>query len=274
MAIPLNYVTPGTGRDLSLHKTGEEGFRKAVEDFTASLSSYDRRYLQLEEKVVIVGDTQVGKSCLLQRFTKNSFTDNSALPTIGLDFVKQLYTYAGLSFTLSIWDTAGQERHQSACTNVYRGALACIGAFDLGMPMTLAHVKQWVAKVRKENEKTHINEFCIFLVGCKEDMYHTVSDTQAQNVAAELKAEYFEVSAKSGLNVKALFDRVACVLFERALVRQMDEWKKVNEQKKENNVKLTSEEDVGDEFLLGGKGIQNWKDVKKPPRRWRCCWMG
>ncbi|MCO5575365.1 hypothetical protein L7F22_029165 [Adiantum nelumboides] len=271
MAAPLNYVAPGRGRDLSLHKAGEEGFKKAVEDFTASLSSYDRRFLQLEEKVVVVGDTQVGKSCLLQRFIKNSFKD-SLEPTVGLDFHKQLYTHDGLNFTLSIWDTAGQERFQSACTNLYRGALACIGAFDLGMPMTLTHVKQnvqWVEKVKKENEKTQINEFCVFLVGCKEDMYHTVSSTQAQNVAAELKAEYFEVSAKSGLNVKVLFDRVACVLFERALVRQIDEWKK------EKNVKLpTSEEEVVDEMLLGcGKGIENWKGVRKAPKRWRCCWM-
>eukprot|EP00250_Pteridium_aquilinum_P033275 c5398_g1_i2 orf=158-619(+) len=134
------YVGPGRGRDLSKHKGGPEGFRKAVGDFTASLSSYDRRSLQLEEKVVIVGDTQVGKSCLLKRFINDTYTD-SLESTIGLDFHKQPYTCAGYDFTVCIWDTAGQERFRAVSNHFYRGAQACIAAFDLGVPMTLSRIK-------------------------------------------------------------------------------------------------------------------------------------
>ncbi|KAH7434473.1 hypothetical protein KP509_06G019000 [Ceratopteris richardii] len=268
LPLHLEYVAPGRGGDLSIHKCGQEGFKKVVEDFTSSLSTYDRRSLQLEEKVIIVGDTRVGKSCLLARFMNDSYTD-SFESTIGLDFHKQVYTHAGLSFTLCIWDTAGQERFRAVSNHFYRGAQACIAAFDLGVPLTLSHVKQWVDKVKKENTHPSVGEICVFLVGCKSDMFHTVSYTQAQHVAAELNAEYFEVSAKSGFNVKTLFERVACLLFERALLRQMKEWQE------ERTAKVTSEGDASEDLLLGnlssGRGMDNWKVVKDSSDRSRCC---
>lgn len=227
--IPLDvYVGPGKGRvDLSKHQGGPEGFKKAVEDFTSALSPYDRRSLELEEKVVLVGEPSVGKTCLLQRYINESYTKDYQA-TIGLDYHKQHYTCAGYDFTLCILDTAGQERFRAISNHYYRG--------------------------------------------CKSDMFHVVSDTQAEQLAAELKAEYFEVSAKSGFNVRTLFDRVAFVLFERALLRQTAEWKQ--QTKKPETVKLTSEENVN-EGLLGdpgaGKGMDNWKKVEKASGRSRCC---
>lgn len=122
-------------------------------------------------------------------------------------------------------------------------------------------------RIKKENSRVH--DLCVFLVGCKSDMYHTVSDTHAQHVASELQAEYFEVSAKSGANVRTLFDRVACVLFERALLRQTEEWKQ------QKTTKLKSEVHIIEEVVLGdpgaGKGTENWKQVKRAPERSRCC---
>lgn len=251
--IPLDvYVGPGKGRvDLSKHQGGPEGFKKAVEDFTSALSPYDRRSLELEEKVVLVGEPSVGKTCLLQRYINESYTKDYQA-TIGLDYHKQHYTCAGYDFTLCILDTAGQERFRAISNHYYRGFL------------------QWVTRVKKDNP--HTEDLCVFLAGCKSDMFHVVSDTQAEQLAAELKAEYFEVSAKSGFNVRTLFDRVAFVLFERALLRQTAEWKQ--QTKKPETVKLTSEENVN-EGLLGdpgaGKGMDNWKKVEKASGRSRCC---
>lgn len=255
--IPLHvYVEPGRGRiDLTKHKGGQEGFKKVVEDFTAAHPFYDRRNLELSEKVVLVGDPCVGKTCLVLRLIDDSYTDDYQ-STIGVDFYWEKYTYAEYDFTLHVWDTAGQERFRALSKTYYRGAQACIASFDLGVPETLAHAKQ-------------------------SDMFHIVSATHAERVASELEAEYFEVSAKFGFNVRTLFDRVAIVLFERALLRAATEWK---EERKKSELKLITPGKVRDQNasemmvdgrvigdLGAGKGTENWKEVKRASRKLHCC---
>lgn len=177
----------------------------------------------LTDKVVLVGDQNVGKTCLVLRYCEDSFWENYKA-TIGVDFMWQRYLIQGIGFTLHLWDTAGQEKFRSLSQAYYRGARACIAAFDLGVPESLEHCKHWVSEVKAENAQASesANGFCVFLVGCKADHYKVVDRHEAEAVAKKLGAEYFEVSAKTEEGVKALFERVAIVLFERAVERARD----------------------------------------------------
>lgn len=173
----------------------------------------------LTDKVVLVGDQNVGKTCLVLRYCEETFVENYKA-TIGVDFMWQRYLIHGIGFTLHLWDTAGQEKFRSLSQAYYRGARACIAAFDLGAPESLEHCKHWVAEVKSENLKNSDgNDFCVFLVGCKADHYKVVDRLEGEKMAKKLKAEYFEVSSKTEEGVKHLFERVAVVLFEKAVVR-------------------------------------------------------
>jgi hypothetical protein len=94
----------------------------------------------LTDKVVLVGDQNVGKTCLVLRYCEDSFWENYKA-TIGVDFMWQRYLIQGIGFTLHLWDTAGQEKFRSLSQAYYRGARACIAAFDLGVPESLEHCK-------------------------------------------------------------------------------------------------------------------------------------
>lgn len=88
--------------------------------------------------MVLVGDQNVGKTCLVLRYCEDSFWENYKA-TIGVDFMWQRYLIHGIGFTLHLWDTAGQEKFRSLSQAYYRGARACIAAFDLGVPESLEH---------------------------------------------------------------------------------------------------------------------------------------
>ncbi|KAJ7521321.1 hypothetical protein O6H91_19G048000 [Diphasiastrum complanatum] len=301
------YADPGKGGiDLSRHKSGQAGFDKSIEKFQAAYPSYDRGNLDLSEKVVLVGDASVGKTCLILRFTDDVYKHDYK-STIGVDFFWQKFICQQYDFMLNIWDTAGQERFRSLSKAYYRGAQACIVAFDLGVPETLTHAKQecpsaktshcakayhprqkfsdlgklrtetfdcWVAEVTKENQSA--NNFCVFLAGCKADMFHAVAPSVVEKVAFDIGAEYFEVSSLTGQNVKALFRRVATVMFETALSNKVAKFKaeaaereaspesSSNGPSRSKNPKVVpigGGKGVGD--TGAGKGTENWKSTRK-----------
>lgn len=105
---------------------------------------------QAQYKIVIVGDSGVGKTCLLVRFTEASFGDSSA-STIGVDFTSRDVTVGspGLRVKLQMWDTAGQERYRAAMTSYYRGAHGIIFAYAVDNRKSFAAIEQWVIDVER-----------------------------------------------------------------------------------------------------------------------------
>jgi small GTP-binding protein len=198
--------------------------------------------------VILVGDSNVGKTCMFMRVSRNLFTNNYK-PTIGLDFNFEYYEVFGTPFTISLWDTAGQERFKSLTKAYYRGAHAAIIAFSLNEPETLSNVTNWIAEVRQFAEEQTLK---IFLVGTKCDLLNVVDRKDAESIAIENEAEYWEVSAKTDVNVKPLFDRVAYLVWETQLRR----WKANSEKKV-----VTEEEFQAPASLTSGK----------PPTKSSCC---
>ncbi|KAK3266155.1 hypothetical protein CYMTET_25200 [Cymbomonas tetramitiformis] len=218
--LKLSHYPPcgAGGIDLSLSKGGKQEFEARVSSILEKYPSIGKGS-GLTDKVVLVGDQNVGKTCLVLRYCENTFAENYKA-TIGVDFMWQRFLIQGVGFTLHIWDTAGQEKFRSLSQAYYRGARACIAAFDLGVPESFEHCDQWAKEVIAENQAAHdSSEFCVFLVGCKADSFKVVDREAAEALANKLNAEYFEVSSKTEDNVKDLFERIAVVLFERAATR-------------------------------------------------------
>uniref|UniRef100_A0A8D2KXN8 Ras-related protein Rab-36 n=1 Tax=Varanus komodoensis TaxID=61221 RepID=A0A8D2KXN8_VARKO len=173
-------------------------------------------------KVVVVGDLCVGKTSLINRFCKDVF-NRDYKATIGVDFEIERFEVAGVPYSLQIWDTAGQEKFKCIASAYYRGAEVIITVFDLADIQTLDHTKQWLEEALRENNP---KSSFIFLVGTKKDL---VSDAECERtevdaiqVANEMHAEYWSVSAKTGENVTDLFCRVAALAFEKSVLLELE----------------------------------------------------
>jgi len=153
-------------------------------------------------KLVLIGDSGVGKSCLLLRFADDNFTD-SYISTIGVDFRFRTITIDKKTVKLQIWDTAGQERFRTITSAYYRGADGIIMVYDVTSAESFDHVEEWLSEVdRYANENT-----AKLLVGNKADLIEEkqVSEETAQRFADKLNISFLETSAKIATNVDAAF---------------------------------------------------------------------
>ncbi|OMJ82436.1 hypothetical protein SteCoe_16842 [Stentor coeruleus] len=162
-------------------------------------------------KIVIVGDSSVGKSSIIRRFVSHEFPE-VLKSTVGVDFIVQNLTVDGLSVKLQIWDTAGQERFRTIITGYYRGADAVIFVFDKTLRDTFDHIDEWVYEVSQYAAEDVLR----ILVGNKSDMQADVSVSEAQNKANLIGIQYIDTSAKSDINVSCIFYSIARELINKA----------------------------------------------------------
>ena len=152
-----------------------------------------------------MGDSSVGKSCLLLRFADDSFSE-SYISTIGVDFRFKTLSVDGKIIKLQIWDTAGQERFKTITSAYYRGADGVILVFDKTSAETFSNIPSWLQEISKYSEtSTRI------LVGNKDDgkdSFQVEFDT-ANQFASELKMSYVETSALNSHQVTYAFETIA-----------------------------------------------------------------
>uniref|UniRef100_A0A5B6ZHM4 Ras-related protein RABD1 n=1 Tax=Davidia involucrata TaxID=16924 RepID=A0A5B6ZHM4_DAVIN len=143
-------------------------------------------------KLLLIGDSSVGKSCLLLRFADDSYVD-SYISTIGVDFKIRTVELDGKTIKLQIWDTAGQERFRTITSSYYRGAHGIIIVYDVTEMESFNNVKQWLNEIDRYANDT----VCKLLVGNKCDLVENkVVDTQtAKAFADELGIPFLETSA-------------------------------------------------------------------------------
>eukprot|EP01066_Platyproteum_vivax_P007357 Platyproteum_vivax@DN2853_c0_g1_i1.p1 len=168
---------------------------------TAVRRDYDHLF-----KLVLIGDSGVGKSCLLLRFADDAFTD-SYITTIGVDFRFRTITVDGKTVKLQIWDTAGQERFRTITSAYYRGADGIIMVYDTSNRESFDHIDDWLSEVnRYANGGT-----CKVLVGNKCDLPsgRQVTVEEGQKKAQELGVRFVETSAKDATNVEQAFSLMA-----------------------------------------------------------------
>merc|ERR1711957_1164387 len=153
-------------------------------------------------KLLLIGDSGVGKSCLLLRFADQTYTE-SYISTIGVDFKIRTIELDGKTIKLQIWDTAGQERFRTITSSYYRGAHGIIVVYDVTDNETFNNVKQWLHEIDRyacEN----VNKL---LVGNKSDLAakRVVSTEQGKEFADSLGIAFLETSAKTSTNVEQAF---------------------------------------------------------------------
>ena len=160
-------------------------------------------------KYIIIGDTGVGKSCLLLQFTDKRFQPVHDL-TIGVEFGARMITIDGKQIKLQIWDTAGQERFRSLIPSYIRDSTVAVVVYDITNSNSFNQTSKWIDDVRTERG----NDVIIMLVGNKTDLQdkRQVTTEEGEKKAKELDVMFIETSAKSGYNVKQLFRRVASAL--------------------------------------------------------------
>ena len=157
-------------------------------------------------KLLLIGDSGVGKSCLLMRFADDTYTD-SYISTIGVDFKIRTIELDGKTIKLQIWDTAGQERFRTITSSYYRGAHGIFIVYDVTDLESFHNVAQWAS----ETERYAVEGVNIMLLGTKADA--TTKKVVDYSVASEFaKARgwsFTETSAKYATNVEAAFLRLA-----------------------------------------------------------------
>ncbi|TFK46365.1 GTPase [Heliocybe sulcata] len=163
-------------------------------------SNYDYLF-----KVVLIGDSGVGKSNLLSRFTRNEFNLETK-STIGVEFATRSINVDGKVVKAQIWDTAGQERYRAITAAYYRGAVGALLVYDISKHATYVDVTRWLKELRDHADSNIV----IMLVGNKSDLKHlrAVPTEEAKSFAAENGLSFIETSALDASNVEAAFQTI------------------------------------------------------------------
>lgn len=163
-------------------------------------------------KLLLIGDSGVGKSCLLLRFADDTYTE-SYISTIGVDFKIRTIDLDGKTIKLQIWDTAGQERFRTITSSYYRGAHGIIVVYDVTDQESFNNVKQWLQEIDRYASDS-VNKL---LVGNKCDLTakKAVEYSKAKEYADSLSIPFLETSAKNSTNVEQAFMTMAAEIKSR-----------------------------------------------------------
>ncbi|AYV75810.1 MAG: GTP-binding protein ypt1 [Terrestrivirus sp.] len=165
-------------------------------------------------KAVVIGDSGVGKSCLIMRYCDACYTD-SYISTIGVDFKIRSFEFDGKTVKFQVWDTAGQERFRTITTSYYRGAHCIMFVFDITNRETFDNIKRiWYDEVKRIIGDKEISTI---LIGTKSDLEvkRAVSFTEATELAKNHGMKYIETSAKVEKNVDEAFLDLASSTVDR-----------------------------------------------------------
>jgi len=161
-------------------------------------------------KVVLIGDSNVGKSNLLSRFTRNEFNLETK-STIGVEFATRSITTEGKTIKAQIWDTAGQERYRAITSAYYRGAVGALLVYDIAKYSTFKNVERWLTELRENADRNIV----IMLVGNKSDLRHLreVPTDEAKAFAEKNKLSFIETSALDSTNVELAFQNILTEIY-------------------------------------------------------------
>ncbi|KAI7726619.1 hypothetical protein M8C21_025193 [Ambrosia artemisiifolia] len=156
-------------------------------------------------KIVLVGDSGVGKSNILSRFTRNEFSLESK-STIGVEFATRTLEVDGKTIKAQIWDTAGQERYRAITSAYYRGAVGALLVYDITKNSTFDSLPRWLHELREHADANIV----LMLAGNKSDLnhYRAVSEQDGQSFAEKEGLLFLETSALESYNVEKAFQTV------------------------------------------------------------------
>ena len=178
-------------------------------------------------KITLIGDSGVGKTCIIFRFISNEFSSNT-LTTDGVSYSKKEIIYNDKKLQLDLWDTAGQEQYRSLGKHFYKDSFVVILVYNITVKETFDNLKNiWLEDVVNYGEEYKV----LAIVGNKCDLYEqeAVSEQEAREFAEENNALFMLVSAKDGTNIDLLFDSCVKKYFEPKFQIQIEDVKKRDE---------------------------------------------
>lgn len=169
-------------------------------------------------KVVLIGDSGVGKSNLLSRFTRNEFNLESK-STIGVEFATRSIEVDAKTIKAQIWDTAGQERYRAITSAYYRGAVGALLVYDIAKHLTYENVERWLRELRDHADQNIV----IMLVGNKSDLRHlrAVPTDEAKGFAERNGLSFIETSALDSTNVETAFQNILTEIYRIVSQKQI-----------------------------------------------------
>ena len=185
-----------------MSKIDELSYQLLNEEFTEYDSSF---------KIIVVGDSGVGKSCLTLRATKNHF-EESYSPTVGFEFFTFNIRVKDKNIKLQIWDTCGQEAYRSLITSFYRNSSLAIIVYSIDNLMSYNNIENWLNEIKLQANP----QIKTFLIGNKADLddQRQIQKADAEQFSTAHRFDYFiETSAKDGLNAQEVFIRAAKELY-------------------------------------------------------------
>lgn len=167
----------------------------------ASAKTYDYLF-----KLLLIGDSGVGKTCVLFRFSEDQF-NSTFISTIGIDFKIRTIELDGKKIKLQIWDTAGQERFRTITTAYYRGAMGIMLVYDITNEKSFENIKNWIRNI-EEHASSDVEKM---ILGNKCDIEdkRVIARERGEVVAVEHGIKFMETSAKSSINVEKAFITIA-----------------------------------------------------------------
>nr|CCA24816.1 Rab11 family GTPase putative [Albugo laibachii Nc14] len=203
-------------------------------------------------KIVLIGDSGVGKSNLLSRFTRNEFHLESK-STIGVEFATKSIVAEGKTIKAQIWDTAGQERYRAITSAYYRGAVGALLVYDITKHVSFENVERWLKELREHADANTV----IMLVGNKSDLRHlrAVPTEEAMAFAEKNNLAFIETSALEAIGVDSAFQRILTEIYKLMSRKTM--------QAEENQISIPS----GDNIVITSDKTE--EGVKK--KKSSCC---
>jgi len=165
---------------------------------------------QIVLKLLLLGDSSVGKTSILLKYISNKF-DESSISTVGVDYMDKIIDYNKFKIKLQIWDTSGEEKFRTITKNFYRNADGLLVVFDLTKKESYDHIRIWINEAKENNDKLKT-----ILIGNKLDLKdeRIVAIDVAKQFAEKNNLKYIETSAKDGTNINESFQAIIDLLFD------------------------------------------------------------
>ena len=185
-------------------------------------------------KLILIGDSCVGKSNILLKYLKNQFNENSKT-TIGVEFGTKNIIINNKRIKIQIWDTAGQERYRSITSAYYKGAKGALIVYDITRKNTFDNIDKWITDLKLNGDK----DICIIILGNKSDLIdkREINKNDGIKKAEMYKTAFLETSALNGDNISKAFDE----LIEQIVINNKNIFQDDNENEIDKGVNLNDE---------------------------------
>ena len=191
-------------------------------------------------KLILIGDSCVGKSNILLKYLKNQFNENSKT-TIGVEFGTKNIIINNKRIKIQIWDTAGQERYRSITSSYYKGAKGALIVYDITRKNTFDNIDKWITDLKLNGDKN----ICIIILGNKRE----INKNDGIKKAEMYKIAFLETSALNGDNISKAFDE----LIEQIVINNKNIFQDDNENEIDKGVNLNDEKNNNKKCCLNSK---------------------